>query len=138
VVLELTEDAIVEMRGRAAPELAELHEMGVRVAIDDFGTGYSSLSYLSGIDFAVLKLDRVFLEQPDALRRIELLTAMHSLADAVSAVTVAEGVESRDQVRLLRRAGLRYAQGFLFGPPDLAGERPAEPLLDPRCIPHDD
>jgi diguanylate cyclase (GGDEF)-like protein/PAS domain S-box-containing protein len=133
VVLEITEEVMVAMRGQAVPELQALRRAGVRVAIDDFGTGYSSLSYLQGLEIDVLKIDRVFLEQAGS-GDAGLITAIVSLADAVGADTVAEGVESRGQVRLLAKAGVHLVQGFLLGRPQPAGARPGDPLVDPRSI----
>ena len=133
VVLEITEEVMVAMRGQAVPELQALRRAGVRIAIDDFGTGYSSLSYLHGLEFDVLKIDRVFLEQGTS-GEVGLLTAIVSLADAVGAVAVAEGVESRGQARLLAQAGVHLVQGYLFGRPQPAGARPGEPLVDALAI----
>lgn len=134
VTLELTEDVVVEVRGRAGGELTALRSLGVHLAIDDFGTGYSALSYLQGFEFDVLKVDRVFVEQASTSDSEPLLHAIASLAEAIGAVAVAEGVETRGQLQLVRAAGIGLVQGYLLGRPAPAGLRPAEPMIDPRPL----
>jgi len=136
ITLELTEDVVVEVRGRARAELEALRALGVHLAIDDFGTGYSALSYLHGFEFDVLKVDRVFVEQAATSDGEPLLVAIAALAEAIGAVAVAEGVETRGQLELVRAAGIRYVQGYLLGRPEAPGATPATPIMDPR--PFDD
>jgi diguanylate cyclase (GGDEF)-like protein/PAS domain S-box-containing protein len=132
VTLELTEDVVVEVRGRAKAELEALRALGVHLAIDDFGTGYSALSYLHGFEFDVLKVDRVFVEQAASVDGEPLLVAIAALAEAIGATAVAEGVETRGQLELVRAAGIPYVQGYLLGRPEPAGPTPAAPIMDPR------
>ena len=119
--LTLSEDAPAVLRG--------LRELGVRIAMDDFGTGYSSLASLQRLPFDILKLDRAFLTSLDAGpgRGTEFLTSIVAMAHSLDLVTVAEGVETAEHLRVLREAGLDKAQGYLFGRPVPADQ--AEQLL---------
>jgi predicted signal transduction protein with EAL and GGDEF domain len=103
--------------------MKRLNRLGVRLAIDDFGTGHSSLAYLKQFPVHEVKVDRVFVagiaESPvDSA----IVRAVIELANAMGIATVAEGVESRDQVAELRRLGCEVAQGLYFSPPLRAGE----------------
>ena len=135
MVMEITEDVIVDVRGLAGPELAAIRGMGVRLAIDDFGTGYSSLAYLQDLEFDVLKVDRVFIQNATANGRGALLGAIAELARSVGATPIAEGVETLEQLALLREMGFTRAQGYLLGKPTAAGETPKQCLVDIRTTP---
>jgi diguanylate cyclase (GGDEF)-like protein/PAS domain S-box-containing protein len=123
LVLELTETVLMRDIAVTSARLEELRELGVRIAIDDFGTGYSSLGYLRDIPVDVLKVDRSFI---DGLagnpRQQELVSAVIQLGHTLGLEVVAEGVETEDQLRLLRRMGARYAQGYHLGRPGPAGK----------------
>jgi diguanylate cyclase (GGDEF)-like protein/PAS domain S-box-containing protein len=127
LVLEITEDLLLAASSTVDTELAELSRMGVLIAMDDFGTGYSSLSYLQHHAFHVVKIDRTFLQRCDE-SSIDLLSAMVALARAVGATTIVEGVETAEQLAVVRRTGAALAQGFLLG-------RPAEPARAPAAAP---
>ncbi|MFI5892937.1 putative bifunctional diguanylate cyclase/phosphodiesterase [Actinoplanes sp. NPDC051513] len=118
LVLELTETVLMRDIAVTSARLEELRQLGVRIAIDDFGTGYSSLGYLRDIPVDVLKVDRSFI---DGLvgnpRQQELVSAVIQLGHTLGLKVVAEGVETEDQLRLLRRMGARYAQGYYLGRP---------------------
>lgn len=118
LILEITEGVLVEDFDLAVQRLAGLKELGVRLAIDDFGTGYSSLSYLPRFPIDILKVDRSFLTAPDEA----VLRGICSLSSSLGLRTVAEGIETPDQARLMREVGCDAAQGFLFAPPIPAGE----------------
>jgi diguanylate cyclase (GGDEF)-like protein len=125
VTLELTETTLIEAGHMAIETLAELHELGVRLAIDDFGTGYSSLSYLKRFPVDIVKIDRSFVaglgvDQHDT----EIVRAVLALGQSLGLTTVAEGVETLDQLGLLRELGCDRAQGYL-----LARPLPADDLL---------
>ena len=117
LVLEITETAIMQDTGVATDLLRRLRAHGVRVAMDDFGTGYSSLAHLRDLPISALKIDRSFLaeitEQRDALAIVAWIV---DLARAVGVSVVAEGVETPEQVALLRRLGCVTGQGWLWGP----------------------
>jgi diguanylate cyclase (GGDEF)-like protein len=137
--LEITESWVIsDLRG-AAGKLQQLRDMGVGVALDDFGTGYAAFDYLQELPLDTLKIDRSFiqrLDRPDA--NGTTVRAMTILARQLGLKTVAEGVESEEQVRQLGEIGCDLMQGFLLGrplKPEAAGEllrnheRPA-PLLE--------
>ncbi len=132
VVLEITEEVIVDIRGLAGPELAAIRGMGVRLAVDDFGTGYSSLAYLQDLEFDVLKVDRAFIQNATANGRGALLGVIADLARSIGATPVAEGVETMEQLELLREMGYNRAQGYLMGKPEPAGAEPRSCLVDLR------
>ena len=95
-----------------------MKSLGVSIVLDDFGTGYSSLSYLKMFPFDKIKIDRSFVSdlsnRPDCAA---IVCAVINLARILNMVTTAEGVETRDQLLLLRAAGCSFAQGFLLGRP---------------------
>jgi EAL domain-containing protein (putative c-di-GMP-specific phosphodiesterase class I) len=115
LTLELTEGALVADFEEARSRLTHLRKLGVRVSIDDFGTGYSSLSYFKVIPADELKIDKSFI-----LRMVEdsadqrLVTAIVALAHQFDLKVVAEGVETRECLELLRSLGCDCAQGYLF------------------------
>jgi EAL domain-containing protein (putative c-di-GMP-specific phosphodiesterase class I) len=101
----------------------QLRELGIKLCIDDFGTGYSSLSQLQKLRFDVLKIDRAFIlriEQPDG---DTLIASMIAMAHALGMRVVAEGVENRRQMMLLRTLGCDEGQGYFFSRPMAPGER---------------
>jgi EAL domain-containing protein (putative c-di-GMP-specific phosphodiesterase class I) len=103
--------------------LSELRKLGVRLCIDDFGTGYSSLSYLRRFALDILKIDRSFVN--DMLNNSEsqeIVKTILSLGKNLRMQVVAEGVESPEQMNMLRSLGCEFAQGYLFSRPlDSAG-----------------
>jgi EAL domain-containing protein (putative c-di-GMP-specific phosphodiesterase class I) len=106
--------------------LHELRDMGVRVALDDFGTGYSSLTHLSDLPIDTIKIDQSFvagmcIRSQDALIIEAVITLSHSLDMS----TVAEGVETPEQLAALRDRGCDGVQGYLLSRPLPAGEVPA-------------
>ena len=119
LTIEVTESVWAD--GAAMRGLMEVRETGVRVALDDFGTGYSSLSYLQRYPFDVVKIDRSFTGAlSDTGRTAGVVRCIIDLAEVLGAHTVAEGIETQAQADWLRNAGCAYAQGYLFGRPDLA------------------
>ncbi|TAM45448.1 MAG: EAL domain-containing protein [Gammaproteobacteria bacterium] len=118
LTLEITESTLMEDTENARLTLGELKALGVHIAIDDFGVGYSSLSYLRRFPIDVLKIDREFIREigvkPDATSLVRSIVEMgHTLAMTV----VAEGVETAEQLRILRECGCDQMQGFLFSKP---------------------
>jgi EAL domain-containing protein (putative c-di-GMP-specific phosphodiesterase class I) len=116
--LEMTESSLIPNVNTAVEVLNRLRKLGVSLLMDDFGTGYSSLSYLHSFPFDVLKIDRSFVgrmtegEQPR-----QIVRTIIELARVLGMDVVAEGIETRDQYRLLRQMGCRFGQGFLFARP---------------------
>jgi diguanylate cyclase (GGDEF)-like protein/PAS domain S-box-containing protein len=113
LVLEVTETTLLLDRGAVAPRLARLRELGVRIAIDDFGTGYSSLSQLRDLPFDILKIDRSFVEAMGR-EHSAFVGLIVQLCRQMNLDTVAEGVETWDQVRALLGHGCHKGQGYLF------------------------
>ncbi|HET7346350.1 MAG TPA: EAL domain-containing protein [Acidobacteriaceae bacterium] len=116
--IELTESATVSGVERAATMMDRLKAMGVTIAMDDFGTGYSSLGYLPKLAFDALKIDRSFVSEltlrPESGAFIEsILTMAHNLKMRV----IVEGIETQDQLEIMRSLGADEAQGYLLGRP---------------------
>ena len=109
--------------------LAMLHQLrgfGVRIAMDDFGTGYSSLNYLRSFPFDKIKIDRCFTTDADRNRGGgAIIQAIATLGASLGVETTAEGIETSDQLDLVRRAGCTEVQGYLIGRPRPAAELPA-------------
>ncbi len=117
--LEVTETAIIQDSEAVFAALSQLHDLGVRIALDDFGTGYSSLSFLQKFPFDKVKIDRSFVSElagaTDESRRIA--RAIVRFAVSLGKTTTAEGVETREQLDILRADSCVEVQGFHFSPP---------------------
>ena len=126
--LEVTETSVMENSEIALQILTELCDFGVRISSDDFGTGYSSLSYLHRFPFDRLKIDRSFVGKMDSdPKSEEIVRTILTLADNLNLETVAEGIETDEQLGRLRELGCRFGQGYLFSKPVEASA--AEKLL---------
>ncbi|MCJ2141909.1 EAL domain-containing protein [Methylobacterium sp. E-066] len=115
--LEVTESLLAQNPDQAVAVLHRLRDLGVRIALDDFGTGYSSLSYLRRFPFHLLKIDRAFIRDiadPDAAA---IVRAVVGIGERLSMGIVAEGVETAEQLELVRREGCMQVQGYLFSKP---------------------
>jgi diguanylate cyclase (GGDEF)-like protein len=118
IEVELTEGVLVGDTAQASAKLTRLRELGVTISLDDFGTGYSSISYLKSFPFSRVKIDRSFVHDLGRSdKALDLLRSMVGLADAMGLTVVAEGVETMDQVRLLRMTGCGFIQGYLVQSP---------------------
>ena len=116
--LEITESVLLDDNVEAVAALNELHGMGIRVALDDFGTGYSSLSYLRRFPFDRIKIDRSFVtDLPDAEGSAAIVRAIIGLGASLKTRVTAEGVETWEQLLMLRDEGCNEAQGYLFSRP---------------------
>jgi len=123
LTLEITESALMRDAASALVVLQALKELGVLLAIDDFGTGYSSLSYLQRFPLDIVKVDRMFVEQLGMRTGgDEIVSAVIQLAHALGLEVVAEGVETEQQLDVLRALECDFAQGFLFSRPVPATE----------------
>jgi diguanylate cyclase (GGDEF)-like protein len=126
LAIEVTETALLEHDVRAARSLTALAEIGVHVALDDFGTGWSSFARLRQLPIETLKIDREFVAglgvDPDARA---IVTAMIGLARGLDLWVTAEGVETEEQLELLRELGATHLQGYLLGRPAPAAEATA-------------
>jgi diguanylate cyclase (GGDEF)-like protein len=129
--IELTETAIMKGDEDVLPVLEGLRAMGVRIAIDDFGTGYSSLSYLSRLPIERLKIDASFVRRmAEDPRDAKIAQSIVSLGHALDLKVIAEGVETTQQLEMLRKMECDQVQGYLLGAPMAPEEIPAK--LRPR------
>lgn len=120
IQVEVTESGIMEKESldRIKQEFEELHRAGFTIAIDDFGTGYSSLGILHELSADVLKIDKSFVQRDLTLKSNELLlNGIHYIAQVMKMETVVEGVETEEQVSVLRRLGYQVVQGYYFSKP---------------------
>jgi predicted signal transduction protein with EAL and GGDEF domain len=121
--LEITESLLLEDTDSTLRTLAMIHDRGIRLAIDDFGTGYSSLGYLRRLPFDVIKIDRSFVaDLPDNRDAASIADTIIAMASALGKSTVAEGIETAQQMHYLRQRGCQTGQGFLFSKPVSAME----------------
>ena len=122
--LEITESVFLGDAGRTQRVFEELKQLGVRLALDDFGTGYSSLSYLRTAPFDKIKIDQSFVRgaTESGNNNAAIMSAIVSLAHALKMETVAEGVETKDELELVKERGATHIQGYIFS----------------RAIPHED
>jgi diguanylate cyclase (GGDEF)-like protein len=116
--LELTESVVMEKIATTSEMLKQLRKLGIQLSIDDFGTGYSSLAYLARLPLDTLKIDRSFVSQMlENEEQSEVVKAIIMLARALGLEVVAEGVETREQLRQLQLLECSFAQGYLFSRP---------------------
>lgn len=124
--LEVTESVMADDTGRTLAIMHQLGKLGVGIAMDDFGTGYSSLNYLRHFPFSKVKIDRSFISDPGTDPAADaIVTAVTSLCATLGIPTVAEGVETREQLRHLRAGHCNEAQGYVFSQPRPAADVPA-------------
>jgi diguanylate cyclase (GGDEF)-like protein/PAS domain S-box-containing protein len=116
--LEITEGMIIDDIDHTVASMHELRDFGVNFSIDDFGTGYSNLNYLKRLPLDVLKVDQSFVRDiqndPNDTAIVRTILAM---ADQLKLTTVAEGVETDEQLTLLKEMGCNVFQGYLYSPP---------------------
>jgi EAL domain-containing protein (putative c-di-GMP-specific phosphodiesterase class I) len=129
--LEMTESSLIPNMANAAGVLSSLHALGVSLHMDDFGTGYSSLSHLHTFEFDVLKVDRSFVQRMDTGDQpLQIVRTIVELARVLGMDIVAEGIETVEQLNLLKGMGCRYGQGYYFSRP-----LPAEQIEALLCCP---
>jgi len=132
VVLELTENTLMQDTASTIDALHALRSHGVHLSIDDFGTGYSSLAYLKRFPVESLKIDRSFIDGlGQETEDTSIVEAIIRLAHALELSAVAEGLETPTQLETLRTLGCDFAQGFLLGrplPAEAIGDFPADDL----------
>lgn len=123
VELELTETGVMEDPEQSLEELAELHELGVKISIDDFGTGYSSLDYLRRLPLDLLKIDQSFTRGiGNSEHDEEIVRLMIKMAHAMGLRVIAEGVETEDHLHFLKDNECDLVQDYLFSKPRPANE----------------
>jgi diguanylate cyclase (GGDEF)-like protein/PAS domain S-box-containing protein len=122
LTLELTENILIERLEAALPALTELRTHGVGLSLDDFGTGYSSLRHLSTLPLDSLKIDRAFVRDAQrGSREALVLRAIVSLGMSLGKPTIAEGIETAEQLEQLRRMGCLAGQGYHLARPQAPG-----------------
>lgn len=118
LILEVTESAVVQDMDHATQIMAQLHDKGIQIALDDFGTGYSSLQYLQKFPIDIIKIDRSFvsnIESNDS--NVSIVFMVIDIAKKMGLTTVAEGVETEAQFKLLCDMGCNDIQGYLVSRP---------------------
>lgn len=138
LTLEITESWMMDDPHLSLGLIHKLRAMGPRIAIDDFGSGFSALSQLIDFPFDYVKFDRCFVANIDkSPKKAQLLLAIQRMATTLGARTVAEGVETLGELKLLREMGIDEAQGYLFSKPmDCSDFEPR--FLDPAYSPFHD
>ncbi len=119
VELEITEGVFLAEGDSTDETFAGLKKLGVRLALDDFGTGYSSLGYLKKAPFDKIKIDQSFVRgaASSTNRNAAIIRAIVTLAETLGMDTCAEGVETHDDLQLIRELGVSMVQGYIFGKP---------------------
>ena len=121
--LEITESVLMQNTFATLATLHELRKLGVQIAMDDFGTGYSSLSYLRSFPFDKIKIDRSFIQDlANGAEPYAIVRAVTGLANNLSIISTAEGVETQQQLDTLQNVGCTEMQGHLFSKARPAGE----------------
>ncbi len=138
--VEITEGVLMDDVQQSSETLRRLRAMGVAIAIDDFGTGYSSLSYLKEFPVDMLKIDQSFVRDITCNPQdMEIVTSIITMAHGLDLGVIAEGVETQEQLQLLRELGCDQIQGYFTGRPltakqatELLEKSASQPLLNPR------
>jgi len=117
IELEITEGLLITGYAGVKSTLTKLHKLGIKISLDDFGTGYASLNYLRSYPFDELKIDRLFINDINKIEGKELVNAAIAMAHALHLSVVAEGVETEEQLKAVRKLGCDIAQGYLISKP---------------------
>jgi EAL domain-containing protein (putative c-di-GMP-specific phosphodiesterase class I) len=116
--LEITENVLISNYGEADQVFTKLQELGIQLEIDDFGSGYSALGYLQHLPVATIKIDKSFIDEIGrGGRGVELIRAIVSMARELDMETIAEGIETREQLNELKGLLCGYGQGFYLSRP---------------------
>ena len=124
--IEITESALIENLSNSVQKLEAFKKLGMSISIDDFGTGYSSLSYINSFPIDYIKIDKSFVDRigtEDNSRSI--VKTIISLTESLGAKTIAEGVETKEQLGILKDLGCTIIQGYYFYKP-----MPASSILE--------
>jgi len=118
ISLEVTERLLIHEPAKAVDTINALKQQGVAIHLDDFGTGYSSLQYLHELPFDAIKIDKGFVARMGkGGRDAQIIVTIRELARQLGVPVVAEGVETEDNLRMVRELGCEYAQGYFFARP---------------------
>lgn len=116
--IEITEMSMMDYNDDLINKIQEVKDLGLTVAIDDFGTGYSSLGYLKEFPVDTLKIDRTFIVNiSEGESGIAMVAAIIALAHALKLKVVAEGVETIEEMEILKQYNCEYVQGYYFSKP---------------------
>lgn len=117
ITLEITEEVMINGMDNVKSILERLKNLGLKISLDDFGTGYSSLNYLSKIPFDEIKIDKTFIDEIEDIRVQTVLKAVIDIKKTYNIQVIAEGVETRSQLKILQDLGCPLIQGYLFSKP---------------------
>lgn len=121
--LEITEMVLVQDNDAAFAILHQLHDLGIRIAMDDFGNGYSSIGYLRSFPFDKIKIDQSFIRDlTGRLDSVAIVRAVVGLSSSLGITTMAEGVDTKEQLDSVTAEGCDEVQGYLFNWPKTAAE----------------
>ncbi len=138
--IEVTESIFMREGTGAAEMLDQIIALGVNLSLDDFGTGYSSLGYLRKTRFSTIKVDRSFVQgaAKNAPESLAIIRAVVAMADALGMSTTAEGAETEEEVKMIRKLGCRKIQGYYFGRPMAAADaRDLFGMFEPQYLGYD-
>lgn len=120
IIIEITESAMMVDMEKTTEHLSRISTLGFKIAIDDFGTGFSSLAYLKHFSIDYLKIDKSFVDNiEDNKKDMEILKSIITLANAINAKVIVEGVERKTQYEIVKSLGAEYVQGYYFYKPIL-------------------
>ena len=117
LTLEVTESAIIQDINSSSYTLDLFKNKGIQISLDDFGTGYSSFYYLSELPIHLIKIDKSFVERISKTNNLNLLRSMISMGHELGKEIVAEGIETKEQLMVLRSMGCDYGQGYFIHKP---------------------
>ncbi|RQD65357.1 MAG: EAL domain-containing protein [Desulfonatronovibrio sp. MSAO_Bac4] len=115
--IELTESVVMDNAEKSIAAMTKIKELGTKLSVDDFGTGYSSLNYLQQLPIDALKIDRSFINMISTDNGLALVTAIMAMTQSLGIKSVAEGIETAQQMHSLRTLNCDYAQGYYFSRP---------------------
>lgn len=123
LTIEITESSLIDDPDHVVSRLVALRALGVRIALDDFGTGYSSLSYLAHLPIDTIKIDQAFTQEVGTSRKADsLMNVITQLAHDLELRLIVEGVETREQLEIIKKHAVHGIQGFVFARPMTAEE----------------
>ncbi|MBO5165686.1 MAG: bifunctional diguanylate cyclase/phosphodiesterase [Lachnospiraceae bacterium] len=118
IELEITESILIEDFAEVKEKLMMLRDYGIRISLDDFGTGFSSLAYLNGLPIDTLKIDKSFVDRVNTDESTRIITeSIVSMVSRLGYESVAEGVETKEQLEYMQKIGCNVIQGYLLGKP---------------------
>ena len=132
IELEVTENILIDDSHKAPEKLQALKNMGLKISIDDFGTGYASLRYLQQLPIGMIKIDRSFISDINENKNdFSIVKTIMTMAENLNIRVIAEGVETEDQLQVLKDLGCEFYQGFYFSKP-LSDEEFTSLLIEQR------